>query len=54
MEKKELINSIYQYIENCSSLEYIYNLMYQHEDLLTKEEILRIINYYLSLSNIFI
>lgn len=48
MSKKELIDSIYLYIENCSSLEYIYNLMYKHQDLLTKEDILRIINYYLS------
>lgn len=48
MNKKELIDSIYQYIENCSSLEHIFNLMYQHKELLDKEEILRIINYYLS------
>lgn len=48
MSKKELIDNIYLYIENCSSLEYIFNLMYKHQELLDKQEILRIINYYLS------
>ncbi len=48
MDRKEFYDTIYLHIENCASLEYVINEIKKNKEVLSMEDIIRIIRYWKS------
>lgn len=48
MDKDTFYNKIYTHIENCASLEFVINECDKHKDILSVEDVIKIIRYWKS------
>ena len=48
MDRKEFYDTIYEHIENCASLEYVINEIEKNKEVLSMDDIIRILRYWKS------
>lgn len=48
MDKKEFCDTIYGHIENCASFEYVINEIEKNKEVLSMDDIIRILRYWKS------